>query len=92
MSRSKIIIVLGIFVALLPFLGFPSSWEAVFQVLIGLSLVGVSIWSNIDKKLTQKAKAQKRMAKKTEEERIINEQKNSASEEINNFESEFRGE
>ena len=78
--------------ALLPFLGFPSSWEAVFQVLIGLSLVGVSIWSNIDKKLTQKAKAQKRMAKKIEEERIINEQRSSAQEEINNFESEFRAE
>ena len=50
--------------ALLPLLGFPSAWEAFFQVAAGLSIVGLSVWSQIDKKLSQKAKAQMRSARK----------------------------
>lgn len=49
--------------ALLPLLGFPSSWEAFFQVVAGLSIVGLSVWAQIDKKLSQKAKAQMRARK-----------------------------
>jgi hypothetical protein len=64
MHRSRSIVVLGAIVALLPLLGFPSAWEAFFQVLAGLSIVGLSVWSQIDKKLSQKAKAQMRQMRK----------------------------
>lgn len=64
MPKTRVIIVLGILVALLPVLGFPRSWEAFFQVLAGLSIVVLSVWSTIDKKLMLKAKAQQRIAKK----------------------------
>lgn len=50
--------------ALLPLLGFPSAWEAFFQVLAGLSIIGLSVWSQIDRKLSQKAKAQMRQMRK----------------------------
>lgn len=60
MPKNRIIITLGIVVALLPLLGFPRAWEAVFQVLAGLSIAGVSVWTYIDKKLTHKAKARAR--------------------------------
>jgi hypothetical protein len=65
MHRSRVIVVLGAIVALLPLLGFPSAWEAVFQVLAGLAIVAVSVWSQIDRKLSQKAKAQLRAQRKT---------------------------
>lgn len=67
MPKSRIILMLGVLVALLPVLGFPRSWEAFFQVLAGLSIVLLSVWSTIDKKLTLKAKAQERLAKKVAE-------------------------
>lgn len=57
--------VIGAVVALLPVLGFPLAWEAFFQVLAGLSIVGLSVWSTIDKKLSLKAKAQMRQMRKT---------------------------
>ena len=63
MSKKQTIVVLGVLVALLPVLGFPRAWEAFFQVVAGLSIVGLSIWSNIDRKLKIKAKAQMRSRK-----------------------------
>ena len=66
MSKKQTIVVLGVLVALLPVLGFPRSWEAFFQVVAGLSVVGLSIWSNIDRKLKIKAKAQMRSRKSLE--------------------------
>lgn len=54
----------GVAVALLPILGFPRLWESFFQVVAGLSIVLLSVWANIDKRLTLKAKAQKRQAHK----------------------------
>ena len=63
MYRSKSIVVLGAIVALLPALGFPRFWEALFQVLAGLAIVGISVWAQIDKKLKLKAKAQLRVAR-----------------------------
>lgn len=56
--------VIGAVVALLPVLGFPLAWEAFFQVVAGLSIVGLSVWSTIDKKLSLKAKAQMRQMRK----------------------------
>lgn len=60
MPKNKIIISLGAFVALLPVLGFPPSWESFFEVLAGLGIIATSVWATIDRKLMQKAKAQKR--------------------------------
>ena len=60
MPKTKIIIVLGALIALLPILGFPRLWESFFQVVVGLSIILLSIWASIDKRLTLKAKAHKR--------------------------------
>lgn len=66
MSKSRIIIAIAFCIALLPVLGFPGAWEAFFQVLAGLSIIGLSIWSTIDRKLAQKAKAHLRHKKHKE--------------------------
>ncbi len=50
--------------ALLPILGFPNSWEIFFQIFAGLSIVLLSVWASIDRKLSLKAKAQQRQARK----------------------------
>lgn len=55
---------MGAIVALLPLLGFPGPWESFFQVVAGLSIVGLSFWAQIDRKISQKAKAQMRSARK----------------------------
>ena len=60
MSRSKLIIIAGFLVALLPILGFPQIWEAIFQVFVGLAIVGLSVWTTIDRKISLKAKARER--------------------------------
>jgi hypothetical protein len=67
MPKNRIIIILGACVALLPILGFPKAWESFFQVVAGLAIIGVSIWSTIDRKLSLKAKAQMRQSRKTVE-------------------------
>ncbi len=64
MQKNKVIITLGVVVALLPILGFPRDWESFFQVAIGVALILISIWSNIDKKLTLRAKAERRQAER----------------------------
>ncbi len=69
MPKSRIIPVIGFLIALLPILGFPHAWEIFFQIVSGLSIVGLSILISIDKRLMQKSKAEKRMVtlrKKTE--------------------------
>jgi hypothetical protein len=67
MPKNRIILVLGVIIALLPVLGFPRSWEAFFQVLAGLAIVLLTVWSTIDKKLMLKHKAQLRASRKTVE-------------------------
>src|SRR3990167_10015100 len=57
MPKNRIIIILGVFIALLPVLGFPRLWESFFQVAVGLSIMLLSVWASIDKRLTIKAKA-----------------------------------
>lgn len=64
MPKSRIIIVFGVLVALLPVLGFPRSWEIFFQIFAGLSIVLLSVWTSIDKRISLKAKAQQRQARK----------------------------
>ncbi|PIP55810.1 MAG: hypothetical protein CO183_02700 [Candidatus Zambryskibacteria bacterium CG_4_9_14_3_um_filter_42_9] len=60
MPKNRIIVVLGVLVALQPFLGFPRVWEMFFQVIVGMLIVILSVWASIDKYLTLKAKAQRR--------------------------------
>jgi hypothetical protein len=60
MPKSRMILILGVIIALLPLLGFPRAWESFFQIFAGLSIVGLSIWSTINKKLALKRKAQSR--------------------------------
>lgn len=64
MPKNKIIVTLGVIIAILPLLGFPRLWESFFQVAIGLSIVLLSVWVSIDKRLTLKAKAQRRQIHK----------------------------
>ncbi len=64
MPKSKIILTLGFLIALLPFLGFPYSWESFFEVVGGLSIVGLSVLISIDRRLSLKAKMHKRQARK----------------------------
>lgn len=64
MPKSKVTIVIGVFIALLPFLGFPPKWDTFFEIVAGLSIVFFSVWSSIDRRLIMKAKAEKRMQRK----------------------------
>jgi len=75
MPKNRIIITLGLLIALLPVFGFPHIWEAIFQVVSGLSIVLLLIWSSIDKRLSLKAKAQKRQAHKLKQVEMGNEQR-----------------
>jgi len=70
MPKNRIIIILGVLIALLPVLGFPRLWESFFQVVTGLSIVLLSIWASIDKRLSLKAKAQRRQIHKRREAEI----------------------
>jgi hypothetical protein len=65
MPKNKIIIILGAFVALLHIVnGLPSRWESLLTIAAGLSIVLLSVLTTVDKKMSQKAKAQKRQARK----------------------------
>lgn len=64
MPKNRIIIVTGFFISLLPVLGFPHAWESFFQVVGGLGIVLLSVMISIDKRLTQKAKAEKRIKRR----------------------------
>lgn len=60
MPKNRIILGIGFFIALLPVLGFPATWESFFQVVGGLGIVLLSVLLTVDKRLMQKAKAEKR--------------------------------
>ena len=64
MPKSKIILAIGFLVALLPVLGFPHSWESFFQIVFGLSIVTLSFLISVDRRLSLKARVQKRQARK----------------------------
>ncbi len=64
MPKNKIIIALGFLIALLPLFGFPHSWETAFEVIGGLSIVFLSVMISVDKRITLKAKAQRRHVKR----------------------------
>ena len=64
MPKSKIILAIGALVALLPFFGFPHAWESVMEVVFGLSIVLLSVLISVDRRLSVKARVQKRQARK----------------------------
>ncbi len=72
MPKNRIITSLGVLIALLPLLGFPHSWESFFQVTTGLFIVLLSVWATIDKRLSLKAKAQKRQMSRRIETKVEN--------------------
>jgi len=51
MRKARIILALGTWVAILPFLGFPSSWKDVLFTLSGLGLIGASYGLYMDSKV-----------------------------------------
>lgn len=62
MPKSRIILATGFFIALLPILGFPHAWESFFEIIGGLGIVALSVMISIDKRLSMKAKAERRLA------------------------------
>lgn len=67
MPKNRVILLIGLFIGLEPiFLGFPKWWEDFFQVVGGFGIVALSIMISIDRRLSQKAKAQKRLARRRE--------------------------
>lgn len=60
MPKNRIILIIGFAVAVLPFLGFPSSWKFYLTVFFGLSIMALSILITIDKKIKIKLKAESR--------------------------------
>ncbi len=64
MHRSRWIVVLGALVALVPLSGLPLAGKNFLVIVCGLSIVGLSVWSQIDKKISMKAKAHMRATRK----------------------------
>ena len=42
MRRARVFLILGIWIAVLPYLGFPYSWKDILTTLSGLGLIGMS--------------------------------------------------
>lgn len=64
MPKSRIILAIGFLLVLLPILGFPPNWDEFFMVASGLLIVLLSVLIAVDRRLTLKAKAEKRSARK----------------------------
>jgi hypothetical protein len=43
MGRDMFIMLLGIWIAILPFLGFPGSWDRIFFLISGIILISIGI-------------------------------------------------
>ncbi|MDE2399777.1 MAG: hypothetical protein KGL67_02090 [Patescibacteria group bacterium] len=56
MRRERILLILGVWVALLPYLGFPYSWKNVLFTLSGLIVIYYSYMLNKEYKATQVTK------------------------------------
>src|SRR3989344_8676963 len=77
MPKSKLILTIGFFIAILPFLGFPQGWNSLLQFAGGFSIVFLSVLISIDKRLSLKAKMEKRAMRKRA---LMTEVNNSAQE------------
>lgn len=58
MISNKSTFFLGIFIFLIPFMGFPSSWKSVFIIISGIALVLMSVKITLPKK-TSKTRSRK---------------------------------
>ena len=47
MSRNKIILLLGILIILMPFLGFPLGWKNTFYVIFGLIFITMAVVGHV---------------------------------------------
>ncbi|OGJ03770.1 hypothetical protein A3G06_02560 [Candidatus Nomurabacteria bacterium RIFCSPLOWO2_12_FULL_46_14] len=56
MSRIKTLFVLGIWIAILPYLGFPSSWKNILITLSGLGLAFLSYLIRREERIVKKEK------------------------------------
>jgi len=56
MRKARILLVLGIWVAVLPYLGFPYSWKDTLSTLTGLGLIYLSYVLYKDYKIEEKEK------------------------------------
>ena len=62
MGKETLIIILGVLIALTPFLGFPRSWETVFFVVAGLGIVAVTVFFQRERQRLEKTKRQETSA------------------------------
>jgi hypothetical protein len=53
MSKPRILLILGIWVTILPYLGFPNSWKDVLYTITGLGLLGLSYFLYRDYKIKE---------------------------------------
>jgi hypothetical protein len=58
MRKARTVLILGIWVAILPYLGFPDSWKTVLFTLSGLGLVYLSILMFKENKKVEKTAEQ----------------------------------
>ena len=89
MPKSRIILVIGFLIALLPVLGFPHSWESFFQVVGGLGIVALSVLISIDRRLSLKAKSERRKLRRRvrtegEGEEVVGSPSGEQNEQLNN--------
>jgi hypothetical protein len=56
MRKARIFLVLGIWVTILPYLGFPYSWKDILSTLTGLGLIYLSYMLYKDYKIEEKEK------------------------------------
>jgi uncharacterized membrane protein len=47
MSRNKIILLIGILLIAMPFLGFPSTWKTIFYIVFGAILIIMAVIGHI---------------------------------------------
>lgn len=60
MSKNRIVLSIGTFLLLMPFLGFPSRWEFFFQIIFGIILILVSFSSAIKRRAAARKPRRKR--------------------------------
>jgi membrane protein implicated in regulation of membrane protease activity len=66
MSKNKIVFVIGVVSMMMPFLGFPSSWEDFFSFAIGLVLVALSFSVAVRRRTAPKKPRRMRKASPSE--------------------------
>jgi hypothetical protein len=44
MTKQQLILIIGIWILALPFLGFPADWKAIFMFICGIALVTIYVY------------------------------------------------